>query len=464
MEQGWCSSFLIGSFMSQPAKPPFEDNRRDFIRGSSLLLAGAIPGSRRDAKTVASQTSELRVGLIGCGYRGISLASQVLGEFQGRAKLTAVADVFPDRMQQAVRSLKGKHPDLLSIDDGKRFAGLDGYQRLLESNVDFVLLATPPAFRPLHVEAAVAARKHVYAERPVATDAPGVRRFQAALEVAKQHRLLVMGGFQRRLEPAYRETLQRLQQGAIGRIVFARVYCNVPARKPAVRRAAQSELEFQLRNWPHFQWASGDCIVEQHVQNLDVINWLVGDHPVEAQGSGGVQARERDELGDVFDHHTVEYSYRGGLRLLSMCRQASGCWSTVSEWAHGTEGWCDISSGKIYDLNNRLQWRAGDCPPAGLPAANRFAAFASQDRASLNPGSEDYRSAEHAAESTMTAIMGRMATYSGKLVRWDECLASQHSLANVEDLHTMSDPAPVLPLPSGRYALPAETPDRGETA
>ena len=420
---------------------PHEDTRRDFIRGSSLLLAGAVPAAMAGAVAAKSvehpANSKFRIGLVGCGFRGTNAAAHALNTTAADVRLVAVADLFEDRLQQACRSLKSKCPDKFEVGKETRFVGFDAYRRLLETDLDLVILATAPSFRPLHVEAAIEFGKHVFAEKPVAIDPPGVRRFMAACDEARQRQLAVAVGLQRRHIGIYQQTIDQLQQGAIGQILYARAYCMRPASRLQPRRKGQSELEFQLRNWQRFNWAGGDCIVEQHVQNLDVINWLVGDHPAEAQGVGGRQFPQAavGSEGNIYDHHSVEYLYRNGVRLLSMTQQTTGDRSEVSEWAHGTQGWCDISQGEIYDGENQLIWKAEGSREGYQAEFDKLFADLRSGKAACE--------GQYAAESTLTAIMGRMATYTGKRVRWGDCLASTGQLADVAAFKSLNDAPPI---------------------
>ncbi len=422
-------------------------SRRDFIKGSSMLLAGgAIPASLPGSKLSKVGAEPIRLGLIGCGGRGTAIALQALSPSHGEVRLVAVGDVFEDRIQQAMRALRsGPNRDRVEVDPQRRFVGLEAYRKVMESDPDLVILAAPPGFRPLHFAAAVAAGKHVFAEKPIATDSPGVRQFLATCQEATDRKLAVAVGLQRRHEPAYQATIAKLQDGAIGRINFCRAYWNQGASWSRPRAKQQTELEYQLRNWGYFNWLSGDHIVEQHVHNLDVINWLLGGHPERAQGVGGRQVRTGAEFGQVYDHHTVEFTYRGGVKLLSMCRQMPNCWNSVGEFAHGSEGWADIAAGKIFDLNNQLIWEAD---PIRRGHAGELESLFAALRSGIFPNEGHY-----AAESTMTAIMGRMATYSGKEVTWSRCLNSPLSLADVAALRTLHDAAPCQPNPDGHYQV-----------
>ncbi len=431
-----------------PATPATCDSRRDFIKTTSTVIAGgAMIGTLPIARAAHSFSSdEIKIGLVGCGGRGTGAATQALDTIsaENRLKLTAVADPFQSQIDNALKSMKKKHGEHIDVTD-RIFVGVDGYKRLLESDIDMVILATPPGFRPQHFEAAIKAGKHVFMEKPVATDAPGVRRVLAANKIAKEKKLVVAVGLQRHHESGYQATIAKLKDGAIGNIVLARAYWNNDGVWTRNRTPDQSELEYQINNWYYFNWLSGDHICEQHIHNLDVINWLMDGPPVEAQGQGGRQVRTGPNSGQIFDHHFVEYTYGNGTKLLSQCRHIPGTWSEVGEFAHGSDGWCNIGAGRIYDRNNKEIWRS----PANEQghAKEHFDLFASIRKGEI-PNEGDY-----GALSTMTSIMGRMATYTGKRLTWDQCLNSKVSLANTDAMDSFKAEAPLQP-ENGKYWVP----------
>jgi predicted dehydrogenase len=423
------------------------DTRRGFMKATSAIaaagtmVAGTLPLARA-AHSFGDST--IKIGLVGCGGRGTGAATQAL-DTEGPTKIVAMADIFDYSMKQSVRALKSKHPT--KIDDNcKQEIGIEAYKKVLESDCDLVILASPPGFRPLHFEAAVNAGKHVFAEKPVAADAPGVRRFLAANQKAKEKGLAVQVGLQRRHQSNYKATIDKLKDGAIGDIILARVYWNNAGVWVRNREPDQTELEYQMKNWYYFNWLSGDHINEQHIHNLDVINWLMESHPIEAQGQGGRQVRTGLDTGEIFDHHSVEFTYANGVKMLSQCRHIPGCWQSVQEFAHGSKGWCDISGGKIYDRNNTIVWTAPDGENGWEQEHHDLFAMI---RKGEIPNEGDY-----GANSTMTAIMGRMATYSGKKLSWDNCINSKLALADYDSLKTFDDPAPVQPIEPGKYWVP----------
>src|SRR5438067_3616319 len=319
--------------MNDSPTPVSATSRRAFLRNSSVIVAGsAIAASQvqiaRGAHAFGSDT--IKLGLVGCGGRGSQAAQQAMNTTGGEVKLIAMADAFSDRLQKSLGGLNRAKPDKLDVPKERQFVGLNAYKDLLQTDCDMVILATPPGFRPLHFAAAVKAGKHIFSEKPVAVDGPGVRKFLAANEEAKQKGLAVAIGLQRRHERKYMNTIKALQDGAIGDIVLARVYWN--GTKPWVRdrEEGMTEMQYQVNNWYNFLWTCGDHIVEQHIHNLDVINWVLNDYPATAQGQGGCTLREKD-FGEIFDHHMLEFTYPNGVVCLSECRHQPNTWTSVTE-------------------------------------------------------------------------------------------------------------------------------------
>ena len=428
-------------------QPAAAESRRGFLKTTSSIVAGgALVGTLPIARSAhAAGSDTIRLGLIGCGGRGTGAAGQALdtNSDSNRVKLTAVGDPFKFRADNALKELKNKHDKHV---DAKTFIGVDAYKEVIASDVDMVILTSPPGFRPLHFETAVKAGKHVFMEKPVATDAPGVRRVLEANKIAKEKKLAVAVGLQRHHQSDYKATIKMLKEGAIGDIILTRAYWNGDGVWIRNRQPDQTEVEYQLNNWYYFNWLSGDHITEQHIHNLDVINWLMDGYPVEAQGQGGRQVRIGEDSGQIFDHHFVEFTYANGTKLLSQCRHMPGCWNQVSEYAHGTKGWCDISGGKIYNTKNELVWKA--------PAGENGWAQEHVDLFELIRKGEIPNEGDYGALSTMTSIMGRMATYTGKVLKWDQCLNSKVALANFDAIDSFDDEAPVEPDSNGKYWIP----------
>ena len=439
-------------------------DRRTFIKaGTSAVAAAPLLGSLA-ARTHAASDETIKVALVGCGLRGTGAAVQALST-AGPVKLWAMADAFQDRIDQCIADITSGKPYQRSSTEGlaakldvppeRRFVGLDAYQKAIDSGADVVLLVTPPGFRPAHFEYAVKQRKHVFMEKPLAVDAPGVRRILAASEEAKKHNLKVGVGLQRHHELPYQQTIQRLHDGAIGDPVTLWAYWMGAAAAPSKshdRVAGRPEFEHQVRNWYYFTYLGGDHNVEQHIHNIDVCNWLMKAHPISAQGMGGRQVRTDPKYGQIFDHHMVEYTYADGTKLVSQCRQIPNCFRSTSEHAYGTKGYSNISGGIIQDRAGKDIWKFKGQSPNPYQVEHDVLFDAIRNNKSHNE-------VEPGAMATMTMILGRMATYSGQIVRWDNAFASDLALApKLESLAFDSTP-PVLPDVSGHYpvAMPGQT-------
>ncbi len=426
-------------------------SRRDFLKlSTATIVGGALAGNLSISRSAhAAGDDTLKIALIGCGGRGTGAANQALST-QGKVKLIAMADAFGDRLQGSLDSLKNEKGDLVDVPKERQFIGLDAYQRALEADPDLVILATPPGFRPIHCDAAIRAGKHVFMEKPVAVDGAGVRMVLAAAEEAKKKKLAIGVGLQRRHQAAYLETIKRLQDGAIGDIVYSRVYWNGAGVWTRERIAGESEMAYQIRNWYYLTWLSGDHIVEQHIHNLDVINWLKGKTPIKANGMGGREVRTDKKYGQIYDHHAVEFEYDDGTRMISQCRHQPHCWDSVSEHVSGTKGNCDISGANITGANPWKYSHKGDRDPYQVEHD-----VLQESIRSGNPINEG----EYGATSSMTAILGRLATYSGRIVTWDEGLNSQLRLAPADQKYTFDATPPVLPDKDGQYpvAVPGVT-------
>lgn len=427
-------------------------SRRDFLKTSTVAAVGAsvlgtlgsMPGA------YAAGDDVIKIGLIGCGGRGTGAAGQALST-QGNVKLVALGDAFPDRLEDSLRHLRTEfenRPERITVDEEHKFTGFDAYQKVIDSGVDLVVLATPPGFRPIHFEAAVKAGKHVFMEKPVAVDAVGVRTVLAAAEEAKKKNLGVGVGLQRRHEVSYLETIKRLQEGAIGDIHTARVYWNGGGVWVRPRQEGQTEMEYQMRNWYYFNWLCGDHIVEQHIHNLDVINWLKGAYPVSAHGLGGREVRKGKDYGEIYDHHAVEFEYADGSRMFSQCQHIANCWSSVSEHVQGSKGSSDISGSRIRSGDDNWNYKGKKPNPYQVEHDDLFASIRS---------GKPLNEAEYGAMSSMTAILGRLATYSGKLIPMKDALASNVSLAPTD--YNFKTLPKVLPGADGIYpaAVPGVT-------
>ena len=424
--------------------PSIDSSRRTFLKQGSAALAGAsLLTDAAPARDRAMGDETIRVALVGCGGRGTGAAHQAL-RTEGSVQLVAMADAFSDRLEGCLGELTASLPERVDVPRERRFVGFDAYRQAIESDVDLVILATPPGFRPMHFEHAVARERHVFMEKPVAVDGPGIRQVLAAAERAREKNLKVGVGLQRHHSDKYMQTVERIRDGAIGDIVLLRAYWNSAGVWVRPRKPGMTEMEYQMRNWYYFNWLCGDHIVEQHIHNLDVCNWIMGGPPARAQGQGGRQVRNGQDHGEIFDHHAVEFTYPDGTVLLSQCRHIEGCWSSVSEHAHGTLGVSNVGAGRIESAGD-WTWRH-DGEPQDAYQAEHDVLFRAvrEDRPHMQ--------AEYGATSTMTAILGRMATYSGKPVTFEEALASE--LALVPDRYSWDADPPTLPDPSGRYPIP----------
>jgi myo-inositol 2-dehydrogenase/D-chiro-inositol 1-dehydrogenase len=314
-------------------------NRRSFLKSTSTAVVGAsllTYASIERGAHAASNNDTLKLALIGCGGRGSGAANQALST-SGDVKLIAMADAFGYRLQSSLENLKKAHPDRVDVPVENQFVGFDAYQKAI-ALADVVILATPPGFRPIHFEAAVNANKNIFMEKPVAVDAPGIRRVLAAAKIAKEKNLKVAVGLQRHHEAGYIETIKRLHDGAIGDLVSLRVYWNGERPWIRPRKPGMNEMEFQMTNWYYFSWLCGDHILEQHVHNIDVANWMKKTHPVKANGLGGCQSPRTSDCGEIFDHHAVEFEYADGSHLYSQCRQIHGCGTRLGHQRLGGHG------------------------------------------------------------------------------------------------------------------------------
>lgn len=429
-------------------------SRREFLAQGSALGVGAALGSLALARTAHAGVDEtIKVALVGCGARGTGAAVQALST-KGPVELWAMADTFADRLQGSLKSLAAtaEIQSRLKVPGERQFVGLDAYRKAIDSGVDLVLIAAPPGFRPAHFEYAVNAGKHVFMEKPVATDGPGVRRLLSANQQAKQKGLKVGVGLQRHHDPVYVDLVKRLQDKAVGDITFYRCYWNnaAPAKQP-ISHEGLTELEYQIRNWYFFNWLSGDHIVEQHIHNLDVCNWVQDAYPVSAEGLGGRQVRTGKEYGNIYDHHFVEFTYANGAKMFSQCRQIPGCLNRVAEFAHGTRGWSDIGGGRILPTGESEQrLRTKGRPRDGAPAGNPYQLEHDALFAAIRSGSE-FNEGDNGAYASLTAILGRMATYCGKQVSWEQALASELKLTT--DAEDFQASAPVAANSDGYYPV-----------
>ncbi|MEO1614768.1 MAG: Gfo/Idh/MocA family oxidoreductase [Planctomycetota bacterium] len=429
-----------------------QPSRRSFLKASTATAATGALLSSTVARTAHAQGSdEIKFGLIGCGGRGKG-ASQNIFNTKGNTKLVAVADAFDGKASEALNLLSRRNKGKVDVPNERKFVGLDAYKRLLETDCDLVIIATPPGFKPQQFEAAVNAGKHIFMEKPVASDAPGVRRVLASVEESKKKNLMVGIGLQRRHEAQYLETVGRIQDGAIGDLVTLRVYWNGGGIWYRNRTPEQTEMAFQTNNWYHFNWLSGDQICEQHIHNLDVGCWLKGEYPVECNGMGGRGLRMDGDAtkSQIFDHTFCEYTFADGSKMYSQGRHLKGSWTQVAEFAHGTKGTANVSGSSISGVNG--DWSFNE--EFGKKARQQGHQQEQHDLIEALMKGEIYNEGEYGAMSTFTAILGREACYSGQVIKWDDLLAKGRDLCPGIDDYTIDTPPPALPGADGKYPVP----------
>jgi len=385
--------------------------RRDFVKtAAAASFAATIPGS---LGLFAAGSDAIKIGLIGSGGRGTGAALDCLKAAAG-VEVVAIGDLVADRVQSSLARLKKEFPDRVKVPLDRQFTGFDNYLKVCACpDVNLIVTAAPPGFRPLHLKAAIDAGKHVFMEKPVAVDPMGVRSVIASSDLARQKNLAIVAGTQRRHQRSYLEMMKRIQDGQIGDIVAAQCYWNMGDLWVKERLPNMTEMEWQCRNWLYFSWLSGDHIVEQHVHNIDVVNWAMGAMPKMVMGMGGRQVRVAPQFGNVFDHFFVEYEYPNGVRVASACRQTKGCAERVEERIVGTKGvaW---GSGKITG-EKPWTFSGEELNPYVLEHVDLVASI--RNGTPLNEGRQ-------IAESTMCAIIGRMSAYTGRLISWEWAMST----------------------------------------
>jgi predicted dehydrogenase len=388
------------------------------MKTTAITAAGAALAAVPQVHAAGSDV--IRIGLIGCGGRGTGAAGQALNA-DPNVKLIAMGDVFADHLHSGLSQLKKDDAIAGKIDvkDDHCFVGFDAYKQVLATPVDVVLLTTPPHFRPLHLKAAIEAGKHVFAEKPVAVDAPGVRSVIATCAEAKRKNLSLVSGLCYRYENAKRETMNRVHEGAVGDIVALHTAYNTGALWMKRRQSRWTDMEWQLRNWLYFTWLSGDHIVEQHIHSLDKMAWAMQDqNPIRATGTGGRQVRTGPEFGHIFDHHAVVYEYPHGVKLFAYCRQQAGCANDINDYVLGTKGTCDVMK---HAISGEHKWRYKG------PEEDMYQNEHNELFASIRSG-KPINNGDYMTKSTLLAIMGRMATYTGQVITWEMALNSKDDL------------------------------------
>ncbi|MGB4770985.1 MAG: Gfo/Idh/MocA family oxidoreductase [Chitinophagaceae bacterium] len=435
-------------------------SRREFMKQGTILAGGILTAPLfANANYFSGADAVIKVALIGCGGRGTGAAMQALLTKQN-VKLVAMADAFKDRIDSAYKQLnaddlsdwsgvKGNVKNKIDVPAERMFVGFDAYRKAIPL-ADVIILTTPPGFRPIHFEEAVKQGKHIFMEKPVATDPNGVMRVLKAAEEAKKKKLNVVVGLQRHYQNSYKELFKRKDQ--IGEIVSAQAWWNNDGVWVNPRKDGQTEMEYQMRNWYYFNWLCGDHITEQHIHNIDVINWFKGGYPVKAQGMGGRQVRKGKDHGEIFDHHYVEFQYADGSILNSQCRHIPKTMAKVDELMTGTKGKIFCGAGNITDLKGKVLYQFDhktENNPYQTEHDELFAAIAK--------GEYKFADAENGAKSTMTSILGRLATYTGQVVEWDKALNSGMDIQ--PKTYAFDAAPPILPGADGYYpvAVPGVT-------
>lgn len=410
--------------------------RRNFLNGSSAAAAAAFTIIKPELVRGAGK-EKLTAGVIGLGGRGRQACADLIAGSEN-VEVTAIADLFEDKLESNLAWLKGKDQAIASrvnVAPDKRFVGFEAYKKLVASDVDIVMLATPPGYRPMHFEAAVEAGKHVFCEKPFGTDPVGVRRFMAAAKKSEEKKLTVVSGAQRRFSREYVETIDKIKNGVIGEVVATYAYwVGGPVIQQKSRNAKWGDMEWQHRNWYSNVWLCGDQVVEQHLHNIDVICWLLGTHPISVVAYGGAAWRPRTEIyGSIYDHVAADFVFANGVRMSSYCRQFPDAkmYRNVSEIAVGTKG-------------------RSNCRDLGVKGENPYV---SEHRALIASIRGDGPYVNHAmpvAESTMACVMARESAYSGHEITWDMAMASQ--LDRSPSAFGYNEKMPVGPLPvPGEY-------------
>jgi predicted dehydrogenase len=394
-------------------------SRREFLQTTTAGVAAATLMNLPQVHAGGNDT--LRVGLVGCGGRGTGAAAQAANAGPG-IRIVALADMFRDRLDSCRRILQKELGERFAVTDEKCFVGFNAYRQLIDSGIDVVLLASPPHFRPAHIRYAVDQGKHIFAEKPIAVDGPGVRAVLAACEDARKKNLSIVSGLCWRYDTSKRETMKQIHDGTLGDIVSMQCSYNTGYLWVRDRQPNWTDMEWQLRNWLYFTWLSGDHNVEQHIHSLDKMAWAMKDvYPIRAVGMGGRQVRTEPRYGNIFDHHAVVYEWANGVKLFAYCRQQAGCANDVSDHVMGTRGTCDVMRHRIARGGEVLwQYRGGAGVSMYQQEHNELFASIRNSRP-INDG--DWMS-----KSTLMAIMGRMATYTGQVITWDQAMNSKEDL------------------------------------
>lgn len=430
--------------------------RRTFIEAGVALSGAAALSAIPVSNVFATGSDVIKIALIGCGGRGTGATFNAFASGQN-VKLVAMADAFQDNLESTYKTLKEKFGEKVDVPESRKYVGFEGYKAAIK-DADVVLLTTPPGFRPIHFEEAVKAGKHVFMEKPVAVDIPGIRRVLAAATEAKKKKLNVVVGLQRRYQTNYKEAIKRIQDGAIGDVVSGQVYWNSGGVWVRPRKPSQTEMEYQMRNWFYFNWLCGDHIVEQHVHNIDVANWIKGKYPVSIQGTGSRAHRTGLEYGEIYDNFAIELIYDDDTVIYSQCRHFEGVANRVDETFQATNGRAYLSAGNQAVLWDRRGNEIYRHDPKGNPNAYQqehtelFAAIANNEYT--------LDDTQHGAYSTLTGIIGRNACYTGKVIKWEQAITSDIDLS--PEVYAWDALPKIVPNGNGEYpyAIPGKNTER----
>jgi predicted dehydrogenase len=411
-------------------------SRRQFLQASAVTAAGQLALS---SSAYAAGADEIKVGMVGCGGRGTGAAVQALKADKG-ARLVAMGDAFGDRLESSLGSLKNPGngvAEQVAVDSDHKFVGFDAYQKVIDAGVDVVLLTAPPCFRPKHIAAAVEAGKHIFAEKPIAVDAAGVRSVMETCAKAKEKNLSVVSGLCWRYHNGMRAMFDAIHAGGVGEIQTMQLTYLTGTLKQFPRQEGWSDMEWQMRNWQHFLWSSGDFNVEQHIHSLDKGLWAMKDEaPVKCTGVGGRQARTGPESGNVYDHFCVVYEWANGAKAFAACRQMDGCSNDVSDHVYGTKGVANVFQHRIKgETDWKFKGEGGD-----MYQIEHNELFASvRSGKPINNG-------DYMCKSSLMAIMGRQSAYTGKTITWEQALNSKEDLVPAK-LEWTSMPVAPVPTP-----------------
>jgi predicted dehydrogenase len=435
-------------------------SRRSFLKQTGGALTATAIAASIAPSVYAGEDNTIKVALVGCGGRGTGAAANALST-KGPVKLVAMADAFADRLNSSLQTLQGQFKDKVDVPEDRRFLGFDGYRKAIDllGKTDVVLLTTPPAFRPIHLDYAVLKGVNVFMEKSFAVDGPGIRRVIKAGQAATEKNLTIAGGLMSRHSIPLEEAIKRIHDGMIGPVITAWAYREHGPVGFGARRAGESELAHQIRNYSNFTWVNGSFMLDWLIHNLDVCCWVKDAWPVSAQGHGGRQCRTEPD--PLFDHYAVEYHFPDGTRLFAQGRHMNNCWNFFGDHIHGTTGCAVLGEGidipVLYKghkmTRENMIWRfEGNAPSSYQHEHDLLFAAIRQNK--------PYNEAERCAKAAMVGILGRMAAESGQLITFEQALASNVELApGLENITSLDSPAPVSPDANGKYpvAMPGQT-------